>query len=76
MIEGLSVSPTHNTIDIRLQVDVRLVRSYGKEKFYPANDLAELLCKLLKHKSLTRDELLLCKEHGWLIKIIQDEYVL
>lgn len=55
---------------------VKLKRVYGRERFYPWNDTAETLIRVMQKKTFTKRQLMLYKEGGWKIQVIQDEYAL
>lgn len=64
------MTETKPTITVSLRV------IYGKERFYPANETSEVVCKILGTKSLTKEQLLICKEAGWTVNIQLQEYKL
>jgi len=41
--------------------------SYGKERFYPTNELAKFIIELIGRPSLTRRQLEVCKKIGFKI---------
>lgn len=59
-----------------MEIEVRIKRSYGNELFYPVNDDAKLLCELIGTTTITKDKLKKIREHGWDVKIKQEEYQL
>lgn len=50
--------------------------AYGREFFYPVNDLAEILCKILGRKTLTKKQLLIAKDAGWEVIIKTEDFKL
>lgn len=46
---------------------------YGKDLFYPKNDIASTLCKLMKKVTLNDKHLEICKDAGWKIDVHYDE---
>lgn len=59
-----------------INIEVLLKKVYGKELFYPKNDIAKAICYLLDSKTITKNQLILCKEFGWKVSVVQEEYVL
>lgn len=59
-----------------MELQVILANKYGRDIFYPDNNNAQLLCQLLGSKSLTKDQLKLCKQGGWQVIIKTKEYEL
>lgn len=53
----------------KITLEVSLRYAYGNERFYPSNSFAMTLCKLMKVKSMTRQDLEICKKQGWEILI-------
>ncbi len=45
---------------------------YGKELYYPKNDIALTICKLMKKVTLNSIHLGICKEAGWNIEVHYD----
>ncbi len=50
-------------------VKVRIIQEVGRERFYPASKEAELVCKLVRAKTLTRDQLTLLVSLGLKVEI-------
>lgn len=59
-----------------MQLEVLLNNWWGRELFEPVNENAKTLCQLLKRKTLTKDQLKLCKDAGWDVVFKKDEYKL
>lgn len=55
-----------------MKIEVYLKRVYGIDRFYPANSSCEFLCKLLRRKTLTSEQLSICREWGCEIKIVPE----
>jgi len=53
-----------------LQVIIKNV--YGVERIYPVNDNAILLTKLLKKKTIDRDEIEVIKKLGYQIEVLTE----
>lgn len=49
---------------------------YGKTRYYPINETAKIICKLMKKKTLTKDQLKLCDEGGWNVDVQYPEFSL
>jgi hypothetical protein len=47
--------------------------AYGNERFYPINNEAKFVIKLIGRPSFTRKQLQLCKENGWKINLIENQ---
>ena len=47
-------------------VDVR--KEYGEERAYPANQIAEMFCKLIGTKTLSRQRLRIIKDLGYAVE--------
>lgn len=52
-----------------LKLKFRLKTIWNKDRFQPTNDEAVFLAKLLGKETLSRDQLIICKEHGCTIHI-------
>ena len=52
------------------EIEVFIRKAYGKTRYYPMNALAHLLAKIANSKCLSMEQLLLCKEYGFLITIM------
>lgn len=51
-------------------------KSYGNDRFYPANADAIFIAELMKVASLTLDTLKKMKQHGWNVKITYQPFEL
>lgn len=60
----------------RPQIHVKLKKMYGTDRFYPVNTDAQVLCDLMKVKSLIVEHLRFCKDNGWNISITQEDFEL
>lgn len=56
----------HNTIALEFIHKV----TYGKERFYPSSKDSIALSRLMKVKTLTRQQLEICKKNGWEVIVI------
>jgi hypothetical protein len=52
-------------------IEVYAAPSYGRERFYPANDQAQRLLLLLRKKSFTDTDLILIKALGLPLAIVE-----
>lgn len=52
---------------MKLTFDYKM--EFGKERFCPENSDAKALCYLMKCKSLTKSQVLFCKECGWEVDV-------
>lgn len=59
-----------------MEIEVKLKRLYGKDRFYPESNDAKLLCKILDRPTITKEELKLAKEGGWSVLVKVEEYQL
>lgn len=46
-------------------IEVKIKQLYGKTFCYPVSKDAEFLCKLMGRPTLTIDQLVMCREHGF-----------
>jgi ribosomal protein L19 len=53
-------------------IQVKIKNVYGVERIYPVNDTAILLIKLLKKKTIDRDEIEVIKKLGYQIEVITE----
>lgn len=51
------------------EIEVFVRKAYGKTRYYPMNALAHLLAMIANSKCLSVEQLILCKEYGFLIKV-------
>jgi len=54
-------------------IQVKIKNVYGVERIYPLNDTAILLTKLLKKKTIDRDEIEIFKKLGYQIEVLTDQ---
>ena len=54
------------------EVIVRIDRSFGRCRYYAANDISRFLCDLLKAKSLTIEQIKIIKDFGWTVSVEQE----
>jgi translation initiation factor 6 (eIF-6) len=54
-------------------IQVKIKNVYGVERIYPVNDNAILLTKLLKKKTIDRDEIEVIKKLGYQIEVLTDQ---
>ena len=59
-----------------MNLEVLLNNWWGRELFEPISDDAKILCQLLKRKTLTKDQLKMCKDAGWMVTVKMNEYKL
>jgi hypothetical protein len=59
-----------------MQIEVLIKRVYGKERFYPVNEIAKTICRVLQSQTLTKDQLLIFKQDGWTVIIQTEKYEL
>ncbi len=52
-----------------LELKVKYKTIWGKDRFFPVSRDAIVLSQLIGKKTLTREQLIICKEAGWKIKI-------
>ena len=61
-----------------MDIIVRVERAYGNIRYYPANELAENLLKLLDRKSFTKEQMLHLKASGFEVELktetLEEEY--
>jgi hypothetical protein len=55
-----------------MKVEVYLKRVYGVDRYYPANTTSNIICSLMGSKTLNLDQLKLCREAGWEVKIVPE----
>ena len=53
-------------------IQVKIKNVYGVERIYPVNDNAILLTKLLKKKTIDRDEIEVIKKLGYQIEVLTE----
>lgn len=53
-------------------IKIQIKQSYGRERIYPINDLAILLCSLLERKTFTWDHLRKLNKIGYVIQMEQE----
>lgn len=53
----------------KINLELLFKNTYGRDRFYPLNEDAKHIARLLDQKALTREHLLICKEAGWKIQI-------
>jgi hypothetical protein len=53
------------TKNLRLEV----ASKYGREIYYPKDELSQLVCDLLGQKSLTKENLRLFAKNGWQVDL-------
>lgn len=54
-------------------IQVSIDKVFGKEKIYPICNLSKLFAKLVKQKTLTREDVQKIKMMGFKIEVIQPE---
>jgi len=55
-------------------IEVMFRKVYGNRRFYPRSMDAKVLCELLGSRTLTEQQLRICKENGWEVAIVTQEY--
>ena len=55
-----------------MQVEVVHKESYGRDFFYPKNEFAKALCRLMDTVSFTAEKLALCENAGWEVVITKE----
>lgn len=55
-----------------MKIEVFRQNYYGKFFYYPINDNAKMLCKLLNQKSLTDDNIKIIKDFKWEVVVKND----
>ena len=53
------------------EIVVIVDEKYGLERIYPANEPAELFCRLLSQRTLTRRDIEIIKQMGYSVKVEQ-----
>lgn len=51
-------------------------KGYGKDRLYPLCSNSKLLLKLMRRNSLTKEQLVECKQAGWNIEIEIEKFEL
>ncbi len=57
-----------------MKIEVSLEKGYGRDRFYPENEDAKLICKLVNQKVLTKEQMRIIKEGGWDFEIKLKQY--
>jgi hypothetical protein len=57
-----------------MKIEVEIHQKYGKPRFYPANNEAQFIAKLLDKPTLTAAQLELCDGYGWDVEIKSPKY--
>ncbi len=52
-----------------IEIKVKYKTIWGKDRFMPVNDIAKVIASLVGNQTLTREQLIICKNAGWKIKI-------
>jgi len=60
----------------KMKIEVEVHQKYGKPRFYPANDDAKFITRLIGSPTLTTAHLTACDEWGWEIDIKSPKYEL
>ena len=58
-----------------MKLNLRLMRSYGQERYYPDCDTSRMVCELMERKSLTMQQLVIMAKYGYDIGNIKLEPV-
>jgi histone H3/H4 len=56
-----------------MQISVEIKQVYGKEVIYPICDRAKAFARLVKQKTLTREDIACIREIGFIIAVVQPE---
>jgi len=59
-----------------MKIQVYIDKHYGTERIYPANDVAEKFARLVKQKTLCRDDITVIKSLGYEVEVLQREAAL
>ncbi len=57
-----------------MQLEFLRKMEYGNERFYPLNDDAKFVAQLMEQKSLTKDNVKACVDHGWEVIVKLPDY--
>ncbi len=57
-----------------MEIEVRVKKVYGHERFYPINEDSKIICELMNTKTFTKDQLIFCKDSGWSVSVKTEEY--
>ena len=53
-----------------MNIVVSFRRMWGKDLFYPENDEAKFIAKLIGRPTIPRRQLKICFDYGWKIKVV------
>jgi hypothetical protein len=52
-----------------IEIKVKFKTIWGIDRFQPMNDSAKVIASLIGNKTLSREQLIICKNAGWKVKI-------